>query len=267
MIYETIPSFAPEAKGLRKYFDAQFENPRVSQPERFVWDYWNIPNEYCLIRTPAFHYFPKTLYRRFHTRLVQWGRENLGCHDISPTWLSYYVDGCRQHLHRDEPHGPVAFVFSLTPWRRRKFTGGETIIGRERIPALFNQLLVFDPSLLHGVKTVRGVRDPRDARLVLHGWFVQPRVFWRGPLKAPQVGRVLDTQLGEILAKLPGHMHGFASYRLTISRDGSVQKVHLLCETINKIYAAARLRSELKRLRFHKAPGRSTLTLPMVFRN
>ena len=52
-----------------------------------------------------------------------------------------------------------------------------------RVPAKFNQLLVFDPAISHGVKQVRGIRDPKEARLVLHGWFVQPRVFWKGPLR------------------------------------------------------------------------------------
>lgn len=38
----------------------------------------------------------------------------------------------------------------------------------------FNQLTVFDPRVPHGVRPVRGTRDPREARLVLHGWFVEP---------------------------------------------------------------------------------------------
>ena len=38
------------------------------------------------------------------------------------------MDGCRQELHADVPHGPWAFVLSLTDWKARKFTGGETLI-------------------------------------------------------------------------------------------------------------------------------------------
>jgi hypothetical protein len=38
----------------------------------------------------------------------------------------------------------------------------------------FNQLTVFDPRIPHGVRPVRGTRDPRNARLVLYGWFVEP---------------------------------------------------------------------------------------------
>ena len=41
---------------------------------------------------------------------------------------SCYVDGCRQNLHTDSPHGPFAFVLSLTDWEGRRFSGGETEI-------------------------------------------------------------------------------------------------------------------------------------------
>lgn len=44
---------------------------------------------------------------------------------MTPMWLSYYVDGCEQALHCDNPHGPWAFVLSLTEWDEREFTGGE----------------------------------------------------------------------------------------------------------------------------------------------
>ena len=41
---------------------------------------------------------------------------------------SCYVSGCRQGLHADAPHGPFAFVLSLTPWEGRRFSGGETLL-------------------------------------------------------------------------------------------------------------------------------------------
>ena len=92
---------------------------------------------------------------RFHRRLVAWGRETLGCHDISPPWLSLYVDGCRQELHGDLPHGPWAFVFSLTRWRGRVFRGGETLLVRDEVLDFW-----------HDFRSVRGVEerraDPRD---------------------------------------------------------------------------------------------------------
>ena len=93
-------------------------------------------------------------------------------------------------------HGPWAFVLSLTRWEERRFSGGETmllapstlshwathssdaVVERSDLMQLvepaFNQLAVFDPRVPHGVREVRGCRDPRAARVVLHGWFVEP---------------------------------------------------------------------------------------------
>ena len=34
----------------------------------------------------------------------------------------------RQELHTDSPHGPLAFVLSLTEWEGRTITGGETML-------------------------------------------------------------------------------------------------------------------------------------------
>src|SRR5882757_2853860 len=128
-----VDGFAPEARDLRSTFDARFENPRSTNADRFQWDYWHVPGQYTALRTPAWQYFPQRLYERFHRRLVAWGRATLGCHDISPPWLSNYVDGCRQELHGDLPHGPWAFVFSLTNWRGRRFRGGETMLVRDEV--------------------------------------------------------------------------------------------------------------------------------------
>src|SRR4051812_6733050 len=94
MIYKCWQEFSPHAPDLRRHFEERFRDPRRATPDRFVWDYWHIKDQYTFLRTPAFQFFPSRMYRRFHTQLVLWGRENLGCHDISPTWLSCYVNGC-----------------------------------------------------------------------------------------------------------------------------------------------------------------------------
>ena len=59
-------------------------------------------------------YFPPNLYDRLEDALIAYGESKLGCRAISPIWMSYYVDGCSQELHCDNPHGPFAFVLSLT---------------------------------------------------------------------------------------------------------------------------------------------------------
>ncbi len=47
--------------------------------------------------------------------------------------MSYYIDGCSQDLHCDNPQGPFAYVLSLTKWDIRRFTGGETMILKPRV--------------------------------------------------------------------------------------------------------------------------------------
>ena len=86
------------------------------------------------------------------------------------------MSGCHQGLHADAPHGPFAFVLSLTNWEGRRFSGGETMllqphvldywrrfdsgVGTELpqlttlIPPRLGQLTVFDGRIPHGVQPV-----------------------------------------------------------------------------------------------------------------
>ena len=245
---------------------------------RFVWDYWHVPGEYTHLRTPAWLYFPKGLYAQFHQRLVWWGRRVLGCHDVSPPWLSIYVEGCEQQPHVDAPHGPWAFVFSLTHWKARRFRGGRTLLHdapRRKIPPLFNQLLVFDPRVRHGVEQVRGVADPRAGRLVVHGWFVQPRPFIEGPLST----RALAQGIGDVGAALEPllrsglEVRGMVSLGFQVTREGKVAGLTTLTDNTLAPRREERGRAALLRLlsrsvqglRFAKAKAASRVTLPIVF--
>jgi len=291
-----VDRFASEARALRSVFDARFAAPREATADRFVWDYWHVPGQYTALRTPAWTYFPRRLYAQFHNRLVAWGRAHLGCHDISPPWLSLYVEGCRQELHGDLPHGPWAFVMSLTRWRGRAFRGGETLMVRddvldfwhgfasvrsvehgELIRAVapeFARLTVFDPRIPHGVRTVTGTHDPRDGRLVIHGWFVQPRPFVRGALKvralAARIAELTD-QLGGWLGGLP--IAGLVSFAFDVDRAGRVGEPRVLSDTTRVPRADDRARGALIRRirgaiagwRFGRQPATSRVTLPLVF--
>ncbi len=291
-----VDRFAPEAGKLRSTFDARFANPRGTGADRFVWDYWHVPGQYTALRTPAWTYFPKQIYAAFHNRLVAWGRATLGCHDVSPPWLSLYVEGCRQELHGDLPHGPWAFVFSLTHWRERRFRGGETLLVRDEvldfwhdfasvrgveerelirtIEPKFDRLTVFDPRIPHGVRQVTGTHDPREGRLVIHGWFVQPRPFVRGPLDARVLGqRIADLtgRLGGWLGELP--IAGLYSVTFEVDRRGGVSAVRALSDTTRVPRAHERARKTLVRKireditdwRFGAQRGASSVTLPLVF--
>lgn len=295
--YQVYKNFYKKSKSLRGEFENNFKNPRETQSQRFVWDYWYFEDQYHLIRTPAFHYFSKKLYTDFHSTLVQWGRENLGCHDISPPWLSYYVDGCYQNLHSDVPHGPWAFVYSLTP-PNKKFKGGETLILKpqtlnywsrfqdqtdheyqsfvDRIPSGFNQLTVFDPRFPHGVTEVKGTRDPLQARLVMHGWFVEPRPYVVGGLSTAQVKSALSPQfkiLENILANM-GPLHGTLSLRLQVSISGRIQSCKLVSNTVlsleNNLSEEKTFNREIKKLfqhlQFPSARTSSMITIPLLFK-
>ena len=278
-------------------FDARFEDPRRANADRFVWDYWHVPGQYTALRTPAWTYFPPALYRRFHERLVEWGREYLGCHDVSPPWLSNYVEGCRQELHGDLPHGPWAFVFSLTNWKRRTFRGGETLMLRDEvldywqgfestrsieegelireIPPKFGRLVVFDPRIPHGVRQVTGTHDPREGRLVIHGWFVQPRPFVQGSLSTKTLASRIEgltDQLGGWIGELP--ITGMVSLRFAVDLQGQARHVKVLSDTTRVPASADKERAKLiRRICTHVAGWQgfgtrrtlSRVTLPLVF--
>lgn len=293
----TVDSFFEGAKLLRNNFEDRFRDPHQGNSDRFIWDYWHVPGQYTTFRTPAYHFFPKKIYEKFHNHLVWWGRNNLGCHDISPPWMSCYIDGCHQELHGDLPHGPWAYVYSLTPWKTRKFRGGETILLKEEIlsywtgftsiqslereeiykeiPANFNRLTVFDPRIPHGVRRVEGVRDLLEGRLVIHGWFVQPRPFIEGSLSTQKLQSVIDDLGGELnqLFTEGLDVQGTLSLRFNVSTSGTVSKVEILSNAIRHPARDTRIEKALLkhitqwlgRVSFGPQKSISKVTLPLVF--
>ena len=80
---------------------------------------------------------------------------------------------------------PAAFPFR--PQSNRSVTAAVPAAqSRERdtlttaVEQHFNQLTVFDPRVPHGVAVVEGVREPTEARIVLHGWFTSSGPFFKG---------------------------------------------------------------------------------------
>lgn len=295
------------ALSLRDTFDQRFSDPRTISPERFVWDYWHVPNQYTLIRTQAQVYFPSQYYEALVDALISFGEERLGCRAISPIWCSYYVDGCLQELHTDSYHGPFAFVLSLTKWDERTFRGGETMILKskvldywntfdpnrgleqsdlvELIPPLYNRLTVFDPRFPHGVKRVSGTNDPREARLVLHGWFTQPEPFFSGGLSEEEASPVLEAAMEDVISivtDLPCEVTGLLALRFKVDGGtGAVEEIEWLADTLiatssgpemlpkDQIRAGIQhvAAAELSRAKFPpSSDGSNTeITLPIVF--
>lgn len=290
--------FTKQAKPLRQFFEAQFADPHSLQSKRFVWDFWNIRDQYRLLRTPAYHYFPESTYMALHKELVMWGRRHLGCWDISPPWLSCYIDNCYQDMHSDVPHGPWAFVLSISPDQPR-FRGGQTWILKDTalnfwrqsarnedrelksfvdlVEPRFNRLVVFDPRVPHGVRRVEGAEEPTEGRLVIHGWFSQPKTYVEGTLHQARhtktVEKLLNQALDRVLTDLdvPQGLWGTLAIGLTVSRTGRVTRstfrtctlrdgdgqipVQLLNDILN-VYGE---------IRFPASEGQTEITLPLIF--
>lgn len=303
-------NFSGVARELRAAFEKKFADPRKTSGDRFVWDFWHIEDQYSVLRTPARHYFPKAAFAKLERELVTFGQEKLGCNGVSDPWLSLYVDGSYQNFHADSPHGPWAYVFSLTSWKTREFRGGETLVAKDALlnfwPAFtrdrrnergiefedlfasiapeWNQLTLFDPRLPHAVKEVRGPRDPRKGRLVVHGWFVEPRPFVRGALAARaslhrKTGERLDAILEPLSAELGRFraLQGTAAIRVDVGASGRPGRQELLCHTLVNSERPSDPRLPLEAIRhiaetldgaeFPRASGKSSVTIPFLFRN
>jgi hypothetical protein len=290
----TLSDFYPKARILRTQFEKTFSNPLHANVDRFCWDYWSVPNQYRLLRTPADSFFEPKSFHLFLSHLLNWGRRNLGCQMISKPWLSAYIDGSFQNLHSDVPHGPFSFVYSLTPWKHRTFTGGETLVTKPRllryfselnpkvsheekdfftrIPAHFNQLTVFDPRYPHGVERVQGVESVLESRLVIHGWFTDPRPMIEGSLTVKKVQKSLDEVAHFLLHEfslLP--YSGLFSVRFQIKASGEIAKADILaCHLVDgagQTLARAKVANLLASLgdyRFPKSRGQTEITLPLL---
>jgi hypothetical protein len=246
----------PEAEAMRGVFDERFGRARPHGPESFIWDYWHVPGQYTYLRTFGDRYFPEPLTKGFIERLKAWGREVLGCSTITPPWLSYYVEGCVQELHADVPHGPWAYVFSLTRWEDRGFRGGETELLRpelldfwrrfdpeeglearhmvDRVPAEFNQLTVFDARIPHAVRAIHGTQDPIDSRVVLHGWFEYPKLTLSDDVRDARARISLELAAGQLAKRLErfDSVTGLLTLRLQLGDDGHVQGTRVLSNTL-----------------------------------
>ena len=293
-----VDSFFQKAPLLRQEFEKRFNQPHTADSSRFIWDHWHIPNQYTLLRTPAYHFFTESLYNQLHTQLLKFGREVLGCYDITPPWLSCYVEGCKQEIHADVPHGPWAFVYSLTPWTKRSFKGGETFImkpetlqywhhfsnlkGVEKpdlmttIAPQMNRLTVFDPRLPHGVQEVRNAESVLDGRLVIHGWFKDPEPYVTGSLTRTKAAAGLNLILEKIFQKQNQFedVHGTLSYQIKISASGQVIKTTKMTDTLQSLTNSttntkkllALIESAIREQKFARAKGPSTITFPILFR-
>lgn len=249
---------AAQAASLRQAFVARFAEPRATSSDRFCWDNWHVGEQFNMMRTPAEQFFGEEAYGALCDALTTYGQATLGCDTITPPWLSYYVDGCSQGLHTDAWHGPFAYVLSLTEWDARAFSGGETMLMApevldfwrgykagaaieqasmfELVEPRFNRLTVFDPRIPHGVREVRGTRDPLKGRLVLHGWYRPAEsVSLAGALTAEQAEPALNAALEPAYERLDAEcarMFGTLNTLVRVDASGGVASVRVLADTL-----------------------------------
>ena len=199
---------------------------------------------------------------------MSFGQRQLGMNAITPPWISCYLDGCEQRLHTDSPHGPWAFVMSLTPGAAfESMEGGETIIMKpqildywrgfetygleegdifSRVEPRFGRITCFDPRLPHGVRQVRGPRSMDRGRLVIHGWFSEPEPFLTGGLapgddssgseaNTEEAAAALQETISEAIGALSGvgRVTGCLSTRLLVDGStGLIKSVDALADTL-----------------------------------
>lgn len=293
--YLIVEQFYDAADALRAGFEAHFANPHAHSFDHQVWNYWYVPDTYTYLKTSPAKVLPEQPLTRFLTRLNQWAVSTLGLCTRLPPWLSLYVNGCGQALHNDALAGQMGYVYSLTRWDRRTFTGGETLLQRPghywqtdrirtsgagqsfftKVPSLFNQLLLFDDRIIHGVQAVQGTMDPLQGRVVLHGHLKADVVAVAGPLPPDAAMKAAGSALeevGRLVREAAPFVHGFMTLRLAIDPAGTVTGVRPLLdrllpptpdvERVDQFRRA--VIDRLSGVAFPKADGPSELTLPVV---
>jgi hypothetical protein len=293
--YLIVDDFMPAvaATAMRVAMEAHLGHPFKHTPKtHMVWDYWHVPGLYTYLRTLPELIIGDVLAKAFHEHLTQWSQVRLGLAPRPHSYLSLYVNGCRQNQHNDAGNGRFGFVYSLTR-NDRKTSGGETLIWREdatrtlfkptagegfysTIEPRFNRLLIFDDRLPHAVQLVEGNMEPAEGRIVIHGHLVESGPLIQGPLAEKMHRDVVRSMLNAVFDKLGisiAAYHGIAVACLAIEPDGSVAANRLMVERVRKTDERALdvepmladLLERLGRLCFPKAPQGSILKIPIPF--
>ena len=293
--YVVVEQFFDTAAELRAAFEGHFHNPHTHAGAHQVWNYWYVPDAYTYLRTDPLKVLPQPLVARFVERLNAWALATLGLCTRSNPWLSLYVNGCGQTIHNDAAGGQMGYVYSITRWDERNFLGGETLLFHpghyweteriratgagtsfyDKVPARFNQLLVFDDRVIHGVQPIQGTMEPLQGRVVLHGHLRAEAFVVNGPLDAQSALQAITPAYEGVRTLVRQHgslLHGFVTLRLSIREDGGVAAVRALCDRILPVSPdtsrvepfKADVIGLLSGVRFPTAPAASELTLPIL---
>jgi hypothetical protein len=116
--------------------------------------------------------------------------------------------------------------------------------------------------------------DPREARLVLHGWFTEPKPYMAGALSARKAAPVLDEAVETFVSGMAhlGAWHGVLSLRFSVRASGQSSFL-ILADTLvpleegsNEKAVQALVRKCFSGLRFPAARAATQITLPLLFR-
>ena len=290
-----------DIENLKNEFNSQFSIPyKQYSLDRCVWDYFHVDDQFNAHITPANNIFKKSTLNKFEKTLLSWIYKNLGCTEINSMWCSNYTHSCGQNFHMDINHGMWAYVYSLTDWDNREFTGGETVLLKpeilnfwqnittiediiinsatdrvySKIAPKLNQLLFFDSRIPHGVETVMGTSTITKGRTVIHGWIKTPKLHIRHKSNTSNSIEIkLLTKINPILtdifteyAKLD--VYGVLVVKTTI-HNGKV-KSFILPSTVHlddKVFKKLSLRtSHILKTFFQKSQYRNNeIIIPIVF--
>ena len=286
-----VSDFFPESEAMREALDKGFKN---SYERNVSWHYFCVPQLYTYLRTSPQEGIPEAMYTRFMQHLRHWCMENLGQVPIGTPWLHLMVNGCRLELHSDFQNGTWGYVYSLTRWQNRTFSGGETLLMRDGIPsyrkhhvqgdvlydlipAQFNQLLVFDDRIVHGTPVIEGSMNPLEGRIALVGHLRATSPVVSGPLSAVTARAVVQDVLPRLADQIKEYkdVQGTITFRLTIGSSGAVESLTALTDNIitpvtgyepsEEVTAVKSIiQQTLSALRFPAARGESSIIVPVL---
>ncbi|HWW71485.1 MAG TPA: hypothetical protein VN089_16210 [Duganella sp.] len=283
--------FFGEAEAMRAAYDLKVKD---TYRQTVSWQYFCAPQMYTYLRTVPQQVIPEPLFGRFMQHLRQWCIDNVGLIPMGVPNLHLMVNGCTLGLHSDFQNGTWGFVYSLTRWQGRKFSGGETLLMRdgvpsykkhhvqgeslyELVPARFNQLLLFDDRIVHGTQTIEGGMDPLEGRIALVGHLRPTSPIVDGALDAAAARKVILEFHRQLAGRIAGYkeVQGTITFRFAVAPSGEVESVTTL--TNNLVTALSgygpsaevdEVRAIIQRaaaeLRFPDAGGKSTVTAPVL---
>jgi Family of unknown function (DUF6065) len=178
-----VNEFFAQAPEMRGALDSKFHAADFAQ----IWNFRTSRAGFFFLDSEPFRLLPSDLVQAFVDRMRAWATDTLGTSSVTPPVLTALIDGCERWPAVEPNAGKYGYVFSLTNWSKKRFSGGEVIVAQssssdtknrffagaqmERLFGLeLNQLLVFDAHVNRGTRLLRGARTPFEGSVSLEGY-------------------------------------------------------------------------------------------------